>query len=71
MREQITKVVTGRKRVLTLQKLSEQAKSFLSLLPIFFVLKILSPFMSAAYIQVQFRLDFIMKSTLNPDQTGS
>ena len=39
---------------------------------IVFILKILSAFTSAAYIQVQFRLDFIMEAnTMNPDQTAS
>ena len=36
--------------------------------PLFFVLKMLSAFMSAAYIQVHFRLDFFMKANnMNPD----
>ena len=36
-----------------------------------FVLKMLSAFHLAAYIQVHFRLDFIMETfTMNPDQTA-
>ena len=44
----------------------------LTLIPsLFFVLKMLSAFMSAAYIQVHFRLDsFIEANNMNPDQTA-
>ena len=31
----------------------------------------MSVFVAAAYIQVQFRLDFIMNQTMNPDQTAT
>ena len=40
-------------------------------LPIFFSLKLCLLFTSAAYIQVYFRLDFIMDAnTMNPDHTA-
>ena len=42
------------------------------ILPNCFVLKCCLLFMSAAYIQVYFRLDFIVEAnTMNPDQTAT
>ena len=53
-------------------QVSYQLTKLILIVPLIIVLKMLSAFMSAAYIQVHFRLDFFMEANnMNPDQTAA